>query len=239
MAQYFWNEHYNAIYVSPFPTTWKNVAISNPYPVVGEEVTITGELWRYMGGPEDPITTGVALLYGEYETARTTLGANGRFSLTIRAPDVPGPYTYFPCVVYDLRYDGAVFPDNHGPPVGIDAQPMFVCPWCGSTFPSEALLGAHKAICPYRPAYTCPWCDAAFATEAELKAHKAICPYRPTEFVCPWCDVVFATEEELEAHKLVCPQRPTPVPWGNVLLYGSLGLIGIGLVWTTIKVIRR
>lgn len=211
MAQYFWNEHYNAVEVSPFPTTWKNVAVSNPTPAPGEDITITGELWRYLGGPEDPVTTGVALVIDEYEVTRTTLGTNGRFSITIRASYVTGPYTYWPCVVYDRRYNGVVFRENHGPPIGIEVMSEFVCPWCGATFPSKELLDAHKAVC----------------------------PYRPTEFVCPWCDAVFATEEELEAHKLVCPQRPTPVPWGNVLLYGSLGLIGIGLLWAVIRWVRK
>lgn len=154
MAKYFWNEHYNATEVNPFPTTWKYVAVSNPTPAAGEDITITGELWRYLGGPEDPITTGVALVIDELEVTRTTLGANGGFSLKTRAPYVPGPYTYWPTVVYDLRYNGVVFPENHGPPVGIDvsAPPVeFVCPWCGAIFYTQEELEAHMAVCPEQP----------------------------------------------------------------------------------------
>jgi len=124
LARYFWNDHYNAVEVSPYPTTWKNVKVSNRYPRPWEPITVTGELWYYHGGPADPYTTGVALVIDEHEVARTTLGPGGRFSLTVGAPPVPGPYTYWPCVVYDLRYpDPAVFPENHGPPIGIEVVP--------------------------------------------------------------------------------------------------------------------
>ncbi|GAI14652.1 unnamed protein product [marine sediment metagenome] len=121
---YWWNDHYNATEVSPFPTTWKHVKVSNPTPHPWDPITVTGELWYYLGGPADPTTTGVALVIDEHVVARTTLGPGGKFSLTIGAPPVPGPYTYWPCVVYDLRYDGAVFLENHGPPIGIEVIPL-------------------------------------------------------------------------------------------------------------------
>lgn len=186
---------------------WRNIRVSNPTPTPMERVTVTGELWLVgpWPFPDRPAVDDEVTLIWD-----TALAGKDRTDESGRF-SIPFDAPLEPSLyTYVLSRTDPFWPGLPNYYITIEVLSEFVCEWCGSIFTSGELLAAHKAIC----------------------------PYRPVEFTCPWCAIVFATEEALEIHKRVCPRRPDlviPAEWQKVLLFGSLGLIGVGVLWAVMK----